>query len=109
MVKKMLNPIYDDELFLITKTIEKDGIGQSVSTEKKEYRLCATKSITRSEYYKAQVSKLSPSIVFVIKKYEYDEQNEIEYNKKRYKVIRTYSDNPEETELTCERINHVKS
>lgn len=103
-------PLFDDELDLISVEIIKDTIGQEIGSEEVLlHRLCSKKSISRSEYYQAKTSKLSPSVIFIVKKFEYDEQREIEYQNNRYRVIKTYSDTIEDIELTCERIEYEKN
>ena len=65
---------------------------------------CDLKSITRAEFYNAASQGIKPEIVFVIHKYEYNDEKEILFEGKKYKVIRTYSKDFEEIELTCEKV-----
>lgn len=62
--------------------------------------LCNKKSVSSSVFYSAKQEGLRPSYVFTINKYEYDGQQEIEYEGKCYRVMRTYEAGYEEIELT---------
>jgi SPP1 family predicted phage head-tail adaptor len=95
---------YDNELFLISNTYAKDNIGNQIPSEVKTPVLCSVKSVSRNEFYNAATIGLNPSVVFVIHGYEYDGQTNIEYEGERYKVLRTYSVNFEELELTAEKV-----
>jgi len=102
---------YDNELTLIDKAYATDEegnfitdeIGDAIATETTTTILCGIKSISRGEFYSAAQNKLKPELTFVIHSYEYDGQMEIEYDEKRYTVLRTYSTGFEELELTVER------
>ena len=93
---------YDYELTLIQKDIDYDEIGNQIPIEKKVPILCGKKSVGRTEFYNAAANDLKPEIVFEIHGYEYNNQTEVEFNGKRYTIIRTYEVDFENLELTCE-------
>lgn len=95
---------YDHELTLIGQTYTEDEIGNQIPVETETTILCGLKSVTRSEFYNAAANGLKPELIFVVHGYEYNGEKEITFEGNRYKVIRTYSDNFEELELTCERV-----
>lgn len=108
---------YDNELKLISYTIEYDEIGQQKKIPIKTNILCAIKSVGRSEFYAAAQAGLKPEITFIIHAYEYNGEKEVEFEGEKYKVLRTYrkkysigekkSNNileAEEIELTCEKV-----
>lgn len=95
---------YDNELTLIKQEFIEDEIGNQIPTETRKTLLCSVKSVGRNEFYSAATAGLRPSIVFVIHGYEYDGEQSVEFEGIRYKVIRTYSTDFEEMELTCERV-----
>lgn len=95
---------YDHELTLIAQTMGEDEIGNQTPTETRKTVLCNVKSVGRNEFYSAATAGLRPSIVFVIHGYEYDGEQVVEFEGTRYNVIRTYSTDFEEVELTCERV-----
>ena len=94
---------YDNELTLISKSYTEDEIGNQIPSESTNTILCAEKSIGRNEFYSAAVSDLKPEKIFIIHRYEYNNEKEILFEGKRYSVIRTYSADIEEIELVCER------
>lgn len=96
--------MWQNELILISKTFEFDDIGNQVPIENKTEVFCNVKSVSRSEFYNAATAGLKPSLVFVIHDYEYNNEETVEFENNRYKVIRTYRKNIEELELTCEKV-----
>ena len=96
---------FDHELALISQTITEDEIGNQTPIETRKTVLCNVKSVGRNEFYSAATAGLRPSIVFVIHGYEYDGEQVVEFEGARYNVIRTYSTDFEEVELTCERVS----
>lgn len=62
----------------------------------------STKSVTAKDFYLAGQQGHKPQIVFIVHKYEYNEQNIIDYNGKRYSVFRTYEIEDGRIELHCE-------
>lgn len=95
---------YDFELTLIKHTFKTDELLNQIPEEIKTDLYCDLKSIGRNEYYNAASQGLKPEIIFVIHKYEYNGEKEILFEGKKYKIIRTYSKDFEEIELTCEKV-----
>lgn len=94
---------YDNEIILISKTFSEDEIGNQIPMETQNKILCSEVSVGRNEFYNAALSNLKPEKIFIIHRFEYNEEREVIYKGHRYSVIRTYSNNVEEIELTCER------
>jgi SPP1 family predicted phage head-tail adaptor len=92
---------YDYELTLINETNTEDDIGNQKPTNTETKIFCGIKSIGRNEFYNAAVAGLKPEIIFIIHGYEYNSQEKVKYDGKLYKVMKTYSTNFEEIELTC--------
>jgi len=95
---------YDHELILIAQGFQEDEIGNQVPIETRKTVLCNVKSVGRNEFYSAATAGLKPSIVFVIHGYEYNGEQKVEFESVKYNVVRTYSTDFEEIELTCERM-----
>lgn len=95
---------YDNELTLISQTCTEDEIGNQIPVETETVILCAVKSVARNEFYNAAAAGLKPVLVFIVHGYEYAGQTLVKFNGIRYKVIRTYTTDFEELELTCERV-----
>ena len=58
------------------------------------------RSIFSNEFYKASTQNLRLEAVFVIYPFEYQNEEIIEYENKRYKIIRTFEKNVNELEIT---------
>ena len=80
---------YSEIIYLIGESIGADDIGNQISaltSSKKCY--AKVQSVRTNEYYNAAEIGLTPSVEFVIKKLNYNGEQEIEWNNKRYEVIR---------------------
>lgn len=95
-----------NELTLIQESATTyDDIGNPISSEPIEIVVfCKVNSISRNEFYNASMAGLKPSIIFTIHPYEYNDEEQIKFDEKDYKVMRTYLKNTEELELTCEKV-----
>lgn len=109
--------MYNHELTLFGYEITKDEIGNEIPTPVKRKVLCRVADIGSSEFYNAQVTGLKPSAKFIIHEFEYAGEKEVMFEGKKYSVLRTYRVkhsidakknrnvlDPEEVELTCERV-----
>lgn len=102
--KKIQQRTYDHEIILISETVDYDELGNPIISENKTSLLCDLQSIGRTEFYDAAAQGLKPEVIFVIHAFEYNGEQIIEYDSKRYKVMRTYAVDQEELEITCERV-----
>ena len=82
----------------------KDKIGSVVKKVKFNaiYTFCNVKSIRRNEFYMAAQAGFRPTMTIEVNRYEYDGHEYAEYNKKIYKIIRTYKQSQDVMELTLE-------
>lgn len=64
------------------------------------------KSVRQSEVYQAAALDLKPEIVFEVWEFEYQDEEELEFEEKKYKIIRTYSPpkKRDHLELVCEKV-----
>lgn len=80
---------YSEIIYLVTESMGVDAIGNVTSTLTSKKKIYAkVQSVRTNEYYNAAEIGLTPSVEFVIKKLNYNGENEIEWNDKRYSVIR---------------------
>ncbi len=80
---------YSEIIYLITESIGEDDIGNNTSSLTSSKKIYAkVQSVRTNEYYNAAEVGLTPSVEFVIKKLNYNGEDEIEWNNKRYSVIR---------------------
>ena len=103
---------YDHELTLIGQEYpldeygnpQTDDTGNQIVIEVETVILCGLKSVGRNEFYNAAAAGLKPELVVVVHGYEYSGESAIEFDRNRYRVIRTYAPGFEEMELTCEKV-----
>lgn len=81
---------YDWEIFLIKNTYKDNEIGDSVKTPVKRDVLASILDYRNKDFYQAAVNGHKPSITFGINKYEYEEEQELEYDGRLYRIIDVY-------------------
>ena len=81
---------YSEIIYLISEIKGEDEIGNIISSSFTTKKCYAKKqSLRTNEFYSAVEVGLTPSIEFVVKRLNYNGEEEIEWNGKRYQVIRT--------------------
>lgn len=81
---------YTEIIYLISLKKEEDEVGNILSSSKTSKKVYAKKQNVRtSEFYNAVQCGLSPQIEFVVKRGNYSNEEELEWNKEKYSVIRT--------------------
>ena len=81
---------YSEIIYLVNKVQEEDEIGNiTTSSFTLTKRYAKKQSVRTNEYYSAVETGLTPSVEFVMKRLDYDGQTELNYNNRRYAVIRT--------------------
>ena len=80
---------YSEIIYLIEEYIGEDDIGNNVASLSSSNKCYAkVQSVRTNEFYSAVEVGLTPSVEFVIKKLNYHGEEEIEWNNRRYSVIR---------------------
>lgn len=105
---------YTEIIYLVNKVLEEDSIGNvTTSSFTLTKRYAKKQSVRTNEFYSAVETGLTPSIEFVMKRLDYDGQEELNYNNQRYSVIRTVDPkNKFDIVLVCARkmgINNTTS
>lgn len=81
---------YSEIIYLYGKTIGEDEVGNQITTLSQPIKCYAKKqSVKTNEFYSAVEVGLTPSIEFVIKRLNYNGEEELDWNNTRYQVIRT--------------------
>jgi len=81
---------YSEIIYLVNKVQEEDEIGNvTTSSFTLTKRYAKRQSVRTNEYYSAVETGLTPSVEFVMKRLDYDGQQELNWNNTRYLVIRT--------------------
>lgn len=87
---------------LIKQIRTQDEILQWTSTETSRQVFCDVRSITQTEWFEAGRLGIKPSFIFVMNRNEYEGEEIVEFEGKRYGVYRTYATRNESIELYCE-------
>lgn len=96
--------MYNDVITLLTITEAANNIGDLVETITKKEVFAQVRSIGMKESYEALAVGLKPELTFVLADYyDYDDQEFIEYNSVRYRVLRTYRKASNEIEIVVTR------
>ena len=99
-----LMPMYNDVISLLTITQTVNEVGDTVESISKSDVFAKVKSAGMKEVYEALNVGLKPELVFEIADYyDYADQEHIEYDNKRYKVLRTYRKDSNELEIVVTR------
>lgn len=91
-----------DVITLITQTITTDIYGNEVATETERTVYCEVDSISQTEFYAAANTELNPEYKFTIFFGDYEGEDLVLFNNKRYSVYRTYRTG-DDLELYTER------
>lgn len=96
-------PRWSDVISLISETYTENDIGDFIPVETYTEVFASKKSIRQSEFYQAQAAGLKPSIAFDVRSVEYNDEKLLEYDGKKYGIMRAY-DRSEFIELICEGV-----
>lgn len=100
--------MFDDKIVLLTETETTDAYGDPVKVIAEKTLFAEAKSISQSEFYKAQAVGLQPEIKFVIADFaDYSGQKQLKYtpfggSEGIYDVLRTYR-NKINLEIVCKK------
>ena len=86
---------------LISVVRVQDIYGDFAETETSTQVFADKKSIKQSEFYQAMSIGIRPEITFVIREIDYSNQDKLQYNNKKYDILRSYSIDGELIELIC--------
>lgn len=94
--------MWDNIAYLESEVESLDSKNRVKKTIVQRMIYCNKKSVGSREFYQASQQGLKPSIILEIHTFEYNNQEHLTYNSKRYRIIRSYDKTGEKTELTCE-------
>lgn len=81
---------YSEIIYLINEVETEDEIGNTITSSFTTTKCYAKKqSLRTNEFYNATMVGLTPSCEFVVKRLNYNDQNELEWNNERFDIIRT--------------------
>lgn len=91
----------DQVVYLISSTTTENDMGDSIEVPVSRKVFGSKQSIKQSEFYQAAATGFKPELTLVVWTREYNNEQMLEHNNKKYNIIRTYEPNSEETELIC--------
>ncbi|MFT9496611.1 phage head closure protein [Anaerosolibacter sp.] len=94
---------YDKKIYLMTKTIVEDEIGNQVSAWAEKMTYAREVNVSSEEFYNAAVTGLRPETQFEIYKALYNGAEKVKYQGLIYSIIRT-KNNGDKLILTCEKV-----
>lgn len=93
---------------LVGKSFVQDTIGQYRPTESLREVYCDVRSITRAEWYDAGRKGFQPDFSIVMFAPDYEGEDELIFDGRRYSIYRTYIGQNETIELYCQSIGGLK-
>lgn len=96
--------MFKDTINLISTTTTKDADGFPVTVESSRMVYADKKSIRQSEFYQAAAQNIKLELMFDMRSVDYNGETLLDYDERRYKIIRTYDKDGEITELICSRL-----
>lgn len=100
---------YSEDIQLISYVKEVNEFGE-IREDKELKRLVYARqtNLSRQDFYQSRIAGLKPTLSFEIKSIEYAGEDKLEYNNKRYNIVKTYKIG-QDIELTCEKVSYDKS
>ena len=89
------------KLITVTRTLTN---GQETATESAVTVWAGVRSVTYSEYYQSYQAGLNASLIFKVNTAELGAAEYVEYDGKRYRILRTYRIDAQYTEITVEEL-----
>ena len=81
---------YSEIIYLISQVKGEDEIGNILPSSETLNKCYAKKqSVKTNEFYNATMAGMSPSCEFVVKRLNYNGEEELKWNNERYQIIRT--------------------
>ena len=102
---------FREVIYLITVSTTNNTLGNAIDTDTKKTVYADETGVKSSEFYQALATGLKPEKSFVIRSIDYANEQYLEHNSKRYRIIRTYNKDGEMLEIVCTSVvgHEVKS
>lgn len=95
--------MFNDELTLISYTVENDKIGNPIKNKTERTILADVRSCTRNEFYNYGDAERRPEYIVTINDCEYQNEVDAVFKGDPYNVLRTYKNGRDLIELTLVR------
>lgn len=80
-------------IYLVDRTYTQNEYGVMLPTETKKKVFCSKTSVTSAEWFEGGRNGLNPEYRFIVFKYDYNNEEVLEYNSVQYTIYRTYENN----------------
>lgn len=88
---------------LVTEVHTQDENGVFQTEESKRQVFCSVNSVRQNEFFQGGAAGLKPVYRFDVFRYDYNDEEIVEYKGQRYNVYRTYVAKDEIIELHCQK------
>lgn len=92
---------YNRRITLRAITLHEDPEGYQTKAYTDKVVWASEKSVSRSEFYSANANGIDVSIVFEIRAENWENQDEVKYRGKEYRIVRSYQKGTRSVELVC--------
>lgn len=100
--------LYRDVVELISITATEDADGYITEMETRTEVFADAQSVKREEFYKGLQAGVELNTTFIIRACDFDSQKHLEFDGKRYTIVRTYTKDGEMLELNCSEEKRAK-
>lgn len=95
---------FSDRITLRTVSVTYDSFGDTVKSYTDTEVWANKKSVTRSEFYSANMSGIKIDAVFEVHTEDFNNQTEISFSSKNYDIVRAYQKGEGTVELMCREV-----
>lgn len=92
-----MNQIVD--FSLLSETISKDEMGQTIRTPKERELIGTQKSVYQNEYYKAEQAGLRPQGIIEVSSFDYEGESKLKLGSDTFTIYRTFKVGTDRIEL----------
>lgn len=94
--------LFRDVINLVSVTTTENELGDLITIPVKRQVFANKLSYRNKAFYQAQANGLKPQITFEVKEVDYEDEQELEFNSKNYRIIDVYPLKNENVGLICE-------
>lgn len=94
--------LFKEVINLISISTTENDTGDMIEVETPRQVFADKQSIRQNEFYQAAATGLKPELMFIIRTIDYNQEPKLEFDSKKYTIIRTYEKGGEMIELICQ-------
>lgn len=96
--------MWRDVINLIAESTVENEMGDAITVPAKKQVFANKLNYRNKAFYQAQANGLKPQMTFEIREIDYDDEQELEFNNKTYKIIDVHPLKNENVGLICEGV-----